>query len=120
MMDNKKEMQVADMLDKIRTRNARTEKGRRGRVEEKALAAVREAAVEHRSKADREDDEIARKAFMVVKTVCEQSPQNDFSWEAPGLARQSKGPGRRLWLPAWRGRLCLSHSLGLNYGSDSD
>jgi len=74
MMGNKRGMHIADTLDEIRIRNAQMEKGGRGRVEEKALAIVREAAVEQRSKADRENDEIARKAFVVVKPLYEQSP----------------------------------------------
>jgi hypothetical protein len=74
MMGNKRGMHIADTLDEIRIRNAQMEKGGRGRVEEKALAIVREAAVEQRSKADREDDEIARKVFVVVKPLYEQSP----------------------------------------------
>ena len=67
-------MHIADTLDEIRIRNAQMEKGGRGRVEEKALAIVREAAVEQRSKADRGDDKITRKAFVVVKPPYEQSP----------------------------------------------
>jgi hypothetical protein len=40
-----------------------------------------------------------RETFVAVEPPCGQSPPNDF----PGkfLARQSKGPGRRFWLPAW-------------------
>jgi hypothetical protein len=51
-MDNNRGMQSADMLDEIQTRNARTEKASVVEWKEKALAIVREAAVEQRSKAD--------------------------------------------------------------------
>jgi hypothetical protein len=74
VMGNKRGIHIADALDEIRIRNAQMEKGGRGRVEEKDLAIVREAAVEQQSKADQEDDEIARKAFAVVKPLYKQSP----------------------------------------------
>ncbi|KAL9617626.1 MAG: hypothetical protein Q9160_007592 [Pyrenula sp. 1 TL-2023] len=62
-MESKKEMQIADALDEIRTRNARIERGERGSKEETALMAVKDLAEEERIRAEREDDEAARRAF---------------------------------------------------------
>ena len=63
MMDSKREMQIADALDEIRTRNARIERGERGGKEEEALATVRDTVAEERLRVEREDDEAARRAF---------------------------------------------------------
>jgi hypothetical protein len=93
-------------------------KRRAGRVEEKALAVVREAVVEQRSKADREDDEIARKVFVVVKPLYEQSPQNDFSCEVPGASKQRAG--KTPLASSLVRKIVPEPFLGLNYGSDSD
>lgn len=62
MMDSKKEMQVADALDNIRTRNAQIERGERA-GEEAALATVKDLAAEERERLEREDEESARRAF---------------------------------------------------------
>lgn len=62
-MESKKEMQIADALDEIRTRNARIERGERDGKEETALATVRDLAEEERRRAEREDEEAARRAF---------------------------------------------------------
>lgn len=64
-MDQKTEMQIADSLDRIRTRNARIERGARegaGGVEEAAEAKRGEIEGE-RERVEREDEEVARKAF---------------------------------------------------------
>jgi hypothetical protein len=63
MMDSKREMAVADALDEIRTRNARIERNE-ARGDEAAIANVRDVADEERVKAEREDEEAARRAFM--------------------------------------------------------
>lgn len=63
-MDSKKEMQIADALDEIRTRNARIERGERGGKEENALGAARDLAEEERMRAEREDEEAAKRAFV--------------------------------------------------------
>lgn len=63
MEDSKREMQIADALDEIRTRNARIERGERGGKEEEALALSRQQADESRALQDLEDDEAARRAF---------------------------------------------------------
>ena len=63
MLDSKREMAIADALDEIRTRNARIERG--GALgEEAALAGVRDVVDEEREKAEKEDEEMARRAFM--------------------------------------------------------
>jgi hypothetical protein len=62
MMDSKREMQIADALDEIRTRNARIERGER-EGEEEVLANVRDKAEEERLKAEQEDEEAVKRAF---------------------------------------------------------
>ncbi|KAL4938979.1 hypothetical protein BDV06DRAFT_199828 [Aspergillus oleicola] len=62
MMDSKREMAIADALDEIRTRNARIERGEK-LGEEVALAKVQEQVDEDALRAQREDEEAARKAF---------------------------------------------------------
>ena len=60
-MDAKREMQIADALDEIRTRNARNERaGREGGVEVMDAKDLRD---EERERMAREDEEAARRAF---------------------------------------------------------
>ncbi|KAJ5981436.1 hypothetical protein N7499_001557 [Penicillium canescens] len=63
MLDSKREMQIADALDEIRTRNARIERNE-ALGEEAALETVREGIDEEALRAEKEDEEAARKAFM--------------------------------------------------------
>lgn len=65
-LDAKREMAVADALDEIRTRNARIERNeaQNGDV---PLAAVREDIGEERLKAEREDEETAKRAFTTAE-----------------------------------------------------
>src|SRR5271156_483395 len=75
MMDSKREVQVADALDEIRVRNARIERGERGGKEEVALASVKDTMEEERLRAEREDEEAARRAFAKVKSQQERLDQ---------------------------------------------
>ncbi|KAA6406505.1 MAG: mrna splicing yju2 [Lasallia pustulata] len=59
-LDAKREMQIADALDEIRTRNARNERADKGG----AVAGVKDEIDEERERIEREDEEIARRAFM--------------------------------------------------------
>ena len=61
-MDAKREMQIADALDEIRTRNARNE--RVGREGGEGVVGVRDERDEERERIEREDEEAARRAFM--------------------------------------------------------
>jgi len=63
MEESKREMQIADALDEIRTRNARIERGAKGGKEDEALAQVRDLTRELREAQEREDAEAAHKAF---------------------------------------------------------
>lgn len=63
MQDSKREMQIADALDEIRTRNARIERGEKGGKEEQALAQTRREADVRRLREDQELEEAARQAF---------------------------------------------------------
>ena len=61
-MDAKREMQIADALDEIRTRNARNERAdREGGIDAVGVKNPRDAG---REKGEREDEEAARRAFM--------------------------------------------------------
>lgn len=62
MMDSKREMAVADALDEIRTRNARIERNE-ARGDDAAIANVRDVVDEDRLRAEREDEEAAKRAF---------------------------------------------------------
>ncbi|KAJ5182491.1 hypothetical protein N7492_000107 [Penicillium capsulatum] len=79
MQDSKREMQIADALDEIRTRNARIQRNET-KGDEAALNIVREDVDEVRLQAEREDEEAARKAFMtasgerVKRIVDEEEP----------------------------------------------
>jgi hypothetical protein len=75
MLDSKREVQVADALDEIRIRNARIERGERGGKEEVALASVKDTIEEERLRAEREDEEAARRAFAEAKAQQEQLDQ---------------------------------------------
>ena len=129
MMDSKKEMQVADALDNIMTRNARIERGERA-GEEAALATVRDLAAEERERLDREDEEAARRAFETklarehreeptegVQTMA-SSPRPaalpDFS-----KVKKVKKPGVPLLVKKATGTVSATPAL-VGYGSDSD
>ena len=56
-------MKIADALDEIRTRNARIERDEKGGGVEEALAGVRDQVEEKRLRAEREDEDMARRAF---------------------------------------------------------
>lgn len=64
MEESKREMQIADALDEIRTRNARIERGERTGKEEQALAQVKDLAVEERERQELEIEAAARRAFQ--------------------------------------------------------
>jgi hypothetical protein len=65
MQDSKREMQIADALDEIRTRNARIQRNE-AKGEETALEIVREDQDEVRLQQEKEDEEAARRAFMTA------------------------------------------------------
>ncbi|KAL9018439.1 MAG: hypothetical protein Q9185_004282 [Variospora sp. 1 TL-2023] len=63
VVDAKQEMAIADALDEIRTRNARNERAVGG-AEVAVGDKVKEAIEEERRRVEREDEEMARKAFL--------------------------------------------------------
>jgi hypothetical protein len=92
-------MQVADALDEIRVRNARIERGERGLKEEDAIAAVRDTVEEERLRAEREDEEAARRAFAEA-TARAEIPGKDA--EADGHVddgRKKSVPDSKLMAP---------------------
>ena len=62
VVDAKQEMAIADALDEIRTRNARNERAAAGG--EVGVDVVEEEMDAGRRRVEREDEEMARKAFM--------------------------------------------------------
>lgn len=75
VLDAKREMEIADALDEIRTRNARNERARvKGDGDAAAFAFERAGVVDkeeeerrERERIEREDDEAAKTAFMKIK-----------------------------------------------------
>jgi hypothetical protein len=97
MLDSKREMQIADALDEIRTRNARIE---RNEVlgEEAALETVREDIDEEALRAEKEIEEAARKAFMTssgerIKRIVDEE-------DTPAAEAESKASAAATPLPA--------------------
>ena len=86
MMDSKREVQVADALDEIRVRNARIERGERGGKEEMARASVKDTMEEERLRAEREDEEAARRAFIEARSQQEQLGQGIEIDEKPATS----------------------------------
>lgn len=70
--DAKREMEIADALDEIRTRNARNE--RASKKEEADIAkAIEDERVKERRRQEAEDDEMARRAFSKKALELEES-----------------------------------------------
>ncbi|KAJ5947960.1 hypothetical protein N7466_000975 [Penicillium verhagenii] len=65
MQDSKREMQIADALDEIRTRNARIQRNE-SKGEAVALEFAQEDQDEVRLQQEKEDEEAARRAFMTA------------------------------------------------------
>ncbi|KAK2763149.1 hypothetical protein FQN54_009785 [Arachnomyces sp. PD_36] len=84
MMDSKREMAVADALDEIRTRNARIERGGKGAEEELALSKARDDADLERARAEKEDEERARRAFLTAGGERVKRLVEDEETAAPG------------------------------------
>ncbi|KAJ5641951.1 hypothetical protein N7490_005951 [Penicillium lividum] len=66
MQDSKREMQIADALDEIRTRNARIQRSE-AKGDEVALEFVREDQDQVKLQQEKEDEEAARRAFMTAE-----------------------------------------------------
>lgn len=75
MLDSKREMQIADALDEIRTRNARIERTE-ARDDKAAMATVQQEIDEEalrRAKAEEEDREAIRQEFAQKKRAAEDA-----------------------------------------------
>ncbi len=76
VLDAKREMEIADALDEIRTRNARNERARGKEIE---IAEKDEWERSEKDRIEREDEEAARRAFMtedgarIVRTIGEEA-----------------------------------------------
>ncbi|KAL2821856.1 CWC16 protein [Aspergillus cavernicola] len=87
MLDSKREMAIADALDEIRTRNARIERNETV-GDDVVLDAARDQVDEAALKAQEEDEEAARKAFMTetgekVKRLVEDTAPEQIQAPAP-------------------------------------
>ena len=91
MMDSKREMQIADALDEIRTRNARIERGERGGKEEEALATVRDTVEEERLRIEQEDAEAAQKAFAEANAASTENVEETKLEEGTTLNGRNGG-----------------------------
>jgi Saf4/Yju2 protein len=144
MEDSKREMKIADALDEIRTRNARIERGEKGDIGvQEALAGVRDQVEDDRLRAEREDDEMARRAFEEgnrQKVLLEDSEKEHVNgsnkvtadeadraamppptFERVKKARKPLVPGLVKKTEASKSLPAPPPSLGLgDYGSDSD
>jgi hypothetical protein len=85
--DAKREMEIADKLDEIRVRNARIERNE-ALGSDVALALVKDEVDEAALKAQQEDEEAARKAFMTetgekVKRIVEDESTAETQAPAP-------------------------------------
>lgn len=147
MMDSKREMQIADALDEIRTRNARIERGEKGVKEEDALDKVRYTLEEQKARQEQEDEEAAKKAFEernvwearraeeeaeVNSSIIEDGPIDQEresmppplpSFERVKRVKKPVVPGlvKKAEAPKQASAPIVPKSLGLaDYGSDSD
>ena len=64
MVDAKREMQIADALDEIRTRNARNERVAGG--QEGDITVTRDEKDLERERQEKEDEELAKRVFMTA------------------------------------------------------
>jgi len=87
-LDSKREMQIADALDEIRTRNARNERVDEGEVMDK-LTEVKDFATMERERQEREDEEAARKAFRTEDDTFVRRVAEGAEEEAPKIVMAS-------------------------------
>lgn len=92
-LDAKTEMQIADALDDIRTRNARIERGEK----EGAEVTVQDRVDEERERQEREDEEAARRAFAGiegerVKRIVEDEDDVGVGSSSAAAAREEMAP----------------------------
>jgi hypothetical protein len=117
-IDSKREMQIADALDEIRTRNARNE-----RVDEEEimgkLAEVKDAATLERERQEKEDEEAARKAFRTEEDTFVRRVVEDGEGEAAaGPAAAESGPVdvTKVEIPSFKKTVKRKRDLGAALG----
>jgi hypothetical protein len=105
-MDAKTEMAIADALDEIRTRNARVEGAAKG-IAARALNTTEVDA--QRAREDREDEEVARRAFQkramfLVDDIADDlplaEPETDERDRAAGEGGSGELPKEAVMVPA--------------------
>lgn len=90
-LDAKREMQIADALDEIRTRNARIERGE-GVID---TVGVKDTHDAERERQEKEDEEIARRAFQTeagekVRRLAEQDEEAKPDVPVPSFKKTVK------------------------------
>ena len=95
VVDAKQEMAIADALDEIRTRNARNERAAAG-GEVGGVDVVEEEMDAERRRGEREDEEMARRAFMTemgekVRRIGEGEGEEEEGSEALVATKGNKG-----------------------------
>ncbi|KAL8662725.1 MAG: hypothetical protein Q9168_008216 [Polycauliona sp. 1 TL-2023] len=91
VVDAKQEMAIADALDEIRTRNARNERATGGK---EVVDVVKEEIDSERRRVEREDEEMARRAFMTesgekVRRIGEEEEEGEDDGVGMAVAAKS-------------------------------
>ncbi|MCJ1310505.1 hypothetical protein MMC25_004169 [Agyrium rufum] len=98
VVDAKMEMEIADKLDEIRTRNARVERKEK-LGDEVVVASVVDERDKIREQQEKHDEEIARRAFMTeegekIKRLVEESDEDDVKVKLEVAIDKGKGKER--------------------------
>ena len=92
VLDAKREMEIADALDEIRTRNARNERASK-KEEADTAKAIEDERDRERRRVEAEDDELARQAFKSkVAELEDQIEVDDVASKGPVTEIRRNGP----------------------------
>ncbi|KAL7267532.1 Pre-mRNA-splicing factor cwf16 [Rhizina undulata] len=117
-LDSKREMQIADALDEIRTRNARNERVDQEEMLE-TLADIKDPADLERERQEKEDEEAVKRAFQTdegkfVRRVVDEAPEGS---EAAGLSLAAAAPEEaKVEIPSFKKTVKRKRDLGAALG----
>lgn len=116
-LDSKREMQIADALDEIRTRNARNERVDQEDVLETILEVKDESQLE-RERQERDDDEAAKRAFRTdedkfVRRVIEGAEENAVQARPSAVSQEDV---TRAEIPSFKKTIKRKRDLGAALG----